>query len=272
MYPENFMAIPDSRKIALVTGASSGIGAVYADRLASRGYDLILVARRRDRLQALATKISASYGRHVDTLGADLTDADDLARVEHILASNPDIRVLINNAGLARLQPLAQTPVADSMTQIALNITALTRLTHAVLPGMLARNQGLIVNVASVLAVQSLPVSSVYSGTKSFVLAFSRGLQAELAETGVKLQIVLPASTATEIWDESGVPLSALRQDSVMTTENLVDAALAGLDQGESITWPSVADATLWDRYDEARAALFSATQVGVPAPRYKIG
>jgi short-subunit dehydrogenase len=260
-----------THKTALVTGASSGIGAVYADRLASRGYDLILVARRKDRLDALASKISATYGRKVEVIGADLANTDDLARIEKILATNPSITVLVNNAGLARLHPLAQSSNEDLSSQIALNITALTRLTHAVLPAMLSRNKGVIINVASVLAVHSMAVSAVYSGSKSFVLAFSRALQAELAQTGVKVQIVLPASTATEIWDESGIPLSALNKEAVMTTENLVDAALAGFDQGETITWPSVADASLWDTYDAARAALFGATQTGKPAPRYNI-
>ncbi len=98
--------------------------------------------------------------------------------------------------------------------------------------------------MASVLAVHSLPISAVYSGTKAYVLAFTRGLQAELAETGVKVQLVLPASTATEIWSEevSGIPLSALRKESIMSAEDMVDASLTGLDNGETITWPSVAD------------------------------
>ncbi|KAF1031163.1 MAG: NADP-dependent 3-hydroxy acid dehydrogenase YdfG [Pseudomonas sp.] len=255
--------------IALITGASSGIGAVYADRLAARGYDLILVARREDRLQALAADITRTHGRQVHIVVADLVNPDDLARVEHLLASNPAISVLVNNAGLARLHALAQSTVADSLTQITLNITALTRLTHAALPGMLARNAGTIINVASILGLHALPVSAVYSGTKSFVLTFSRGLQTELAGTGVKVQAVLPSATATEIWDASGIPLSALEQEKVMTTEHLVDAALAGLDQGESITLPSVADAELWTTYDTARVALFAATQTGKPAPRY---
>jgi short-subunit dehydrogenase len=261
-----------SRKSAVVTGASSGIGAVYADRLAARGYDLILVARRADRLDALATKISAAHGVKVSSIVADLMEDVELARVEKVLATDPDVRILVNNAGLARLKPVAQSSAEETRSQIALNITALTRLTQAALPAFVSRNGGAIINIASVLAVHSWAASSVYSGTKAFVLQYTRGLQQELAETGVKVQLVLPASTATEIWDESGIALSALEKESVMTTENLVDAALAGFDQGESITWPSVADASLWDRYDAARAALFAATQVGRPAPRYAIG
>lgn len=182
------------------------------------------------------------------------------------------MRVLVNNAGLARLRPVAQSSAEDTRSQIALNITALTRLTQAAVPAFVSRNEGVIVNISSVLAIHSIPVSAVYSGTKAFVLQYTRGLQQELAETGVKVQLVLPASTSTEIWDESGIPLSALQKESVMTTENLVDAALSGFDQGETVTWPSVADASLWDTYDTARSALFAATQVGKPAPRYKIG
>ncbi len=261
-----------SKKVAVVTGASSGIGAVYADRLAARGHDLILVARRAERLNALADRLSTAHGTQVQVLAADLGNAADLAKVEAVLASNERVQMLVNNAGLARLRPLAQSSADDSVSQIALNITALTRLTQAVLPGLRARNDGVIINVASVLAVHSLPISAVYSGTKAYVLAFSRGLQEELANTGVKVQIVLPASTATEIWSEtvSGIPLAALDQASVMSAEDLVDAALAGLDMGEPVTWPSVGDAGLWSSFDAARSALFAATQTGTPAARYQ--
>lgn len=265
------MTNPSSQKVALVTGASSGIGAVYADRLAARGYDLILVARRADRLEALCARVSKAHGIKAEPIVADLAKDEDLARIETILSTRADVRVLVNNAGIARLGPLAQRSADDALSQIALNITALTRLTQAVVPAFIGRNQGVIINIASVLAIHSLPISAVYSGTKAFVLQYSRGLQEELAGTGVKVQVVLPASTATEIWDLSGVPLAALNKEALMTTEHMVDAALAGLDQGETITWPSVADASLWEKYDAARSELFANTQVGTPAPRYKI-
>ena len=257
-----------SKKIAVVTGASSGIGSIYADRLARRGYDLLLVARRGDRLQNLATKLEHAHGIKAETLVADLEQEDDLARLESVLAGNPAIRILVNNAGIARLSPVANAPVKDSLSQIALNIVALTRLTHAVLPAFKERNEGVIINIASVLAVHALPVSAVYSGTKAFVLNFNRGLQQELASTGVRVQVVLPAATATDLWDISGVPLAALPQETVMSAEHLVDAALAGFDQGESVTWPSLADTGFWERYDTARSDLFAATQTGKPAPR----
>ncbi|WP_029003981.1 SDR family NAD(P)-dependent oxidoreductase [Azorhizobium doebereinerae] len=260
---------PAQKPIAVVTGASAGIGAVYADRLAARGYDLILVARRADRLQALAATLAQAHGAQVEVLAADLEKEPDLARVEAVLAANPGIRLLVNNAGLARLAPLAQAPLADSLSQIALNITAPVRLAQAVLPGFVARNAGTLINIASVLALNTLPVSSVYSGSKAFILAFSRGLQAELAQTGVRVQVVLPGATATEIWDASGVPLAALDSRIVMTTEAMVDAALAGLDSGEAVTWPSLADPALWEAFETARATVFGASQTGQPAPRY---
>jgi len=264
--------MPSLNKTAVITGASSGLGAVYADRLAARGYNLILVARRADRLEALARQLSSTHGAEVQVLAADLENEDSLKKIERILSTDTSISLLVNNAGLAKLHPLASSPLQDSTTQIGVNITALTHLTHAVLPGMIARNEGAIINIASVLAVHSLATSSVYSGTKAYVLAFSRGLQAELANTGVKVQVVLPASTATEIWSEeiSGVPLSALRKEAVMTADDCVDAALTGFDMNEAVTWPSVANDNLWPTFDDARAALFSATQVGTPAPRYR--
>ena len=261
-----------STQTAVVTGASSGIGAVYADRLAARGYDLILVARRVDRLNALADKLATTHGRKVQVLAADLAQESDLARVEDVLRRDASLRLLVNNAGIARFRPFVQSSIEDSTSQVALNITALTRLALAVLPGFVARKEGTLINVASILAVHALPVSTVYSASKAYVLQFSRGLQQELAGTGVTVQAVLPAATETEIWTEeiSGVGLSALAKDTVMSAHDLVDAALAGLDQGEAVTWPSVGDVGLWNTFDAARVALVGATQTGTPAARYR--
>ncbi|WP_426342920.1 SDR family NAD(P)-dependent oxidoreductase [Pseudoduganella sp. S-14] len=259
--------ITDS-KIAVITGASSGIGAAYAERFARRGYDLVLVARRAERLQSLAASLTDQYGVRVESLVADLASEEGQARVEQRLASSPAVSVLVNNAGIARLATISTSPLQDSLAQIALNMTALTRLTHAILPGMLARNTGSIINISSVMALNTLPISSVYSGSKAFVLAFSRGLQQELADTGVKVQVVLPAATATEIWDQSGVPFAALPPEAVMTTDNLVDAALAAFDQGETVTLPSVAELGMIDNFESSRIALFGAAQTGKVAPR----
>lgn len=263
------MSTPSNRKLAVVTGASAGIGAVYADRLAARGYDLLLIARRRDRLGEVAGRIAAAHGRKAEILVADLAEEADLARVERDLAARDDIELLVNNAGIARFGQIAKAPASDSAAQIALNIGALTRLTHAVLPGLVARDRGTIINIASILSLHTLPYSAVYSGTKAYVLAFSRGLQSELEGTGVKVQSVHPPATATDIWEVAGISLESFDPEKIMKTEDLVDAALAGLDRGEAITWPSVADDALWTGFDSARAAIVEASQTRKPAPRY---
>jgi short-subunit dehydrogenase len=263
------MTTSATRKVAAITGASSGIGSVYADRFAARGYDLILIARRGERLAALPGQLSAVHGVEVEVINADLTKEADLARVEALLADGAALRVLVNNAGNSRLAPVAKPSAAESASMIGLNVVALTRLTEAVLPSFLSNKDGLIINIASVLSPHALPISAIYSGTKGYVLNFSRGLQQELAGTGVRLQVVLPGTTATELWELSGIALASLNKAKVMSAEDMVDAALAGLDNHEDVTLPSVADASLWDAYDAARFKLFVATQTGKPAPRY---
>ena len=254
---------------ALVTGASSGLGAVYADRLASRGFDLILVARRVERLGVLAKSLAEKYGVVVRAMAADLSAPADLQRVADELAGNPAITMLVNNAGASILAPVVDTPRAGIATMDKVNVTALAQLTYAVLPQFKLRNSGTIINIGSVLSFHILPVSTIYSATKGYVMNFTRGLQQELAGTGITVQLVLPASTATEIWELSGVPLAQLDQATIMRAEDCVDAALAGLDQGELVTLPSVEDQELWERFDAARLALFAGAMHGKPASRY---
>lgn len=254
---------------AVVTGASAGLGRVYADRLARRGHDLILVARRADRLDAIATDLRALYGVEVKTVVADLGMAAELEAVAARIAGDDSITLLVNNAGVATFGPVAAATRTDIDAMLAVNIAALARLTNAVLPGFKQRDAGTIVNIGSVLGLHSLPFSSIYSGTKAFVLQFTRGLQQEVAGTGVRVQLVTPAATATDIWELAGVPLSNLDSATVMTIEHCVDAALAGLDRGEAITSPSVEDWALFDAYDDARMKLFQGGQTGKPASRY---
>ncbi len=260
-----------SKGIAVVTGASSGLGAVYADRLAGRGYDLILVARRVERLGVLATSLAEKYGVAVRAIAADLAVPADLQRVADELVSNPDITMLVNNAGASTLAPLltVSKEKIDAMDRV--NVTALTELTHAILPEFKERNHGTLINIGSVLSYQILPISTVYSGGKGYVMNFTRGLQQELAGSGVVVQLVLPATTATEIWELSGVPLEKLDPATIMSAENCVDAALAGLDLGELVTLPSVEDKELWEQYDAARLKLFAAGRTGKPASRYGV-
>ena len=256
---------------AMVTGASAGIGKLFADRLARRGYDLILVARRADRLDAVAKDLQTQYGVSVRTLVADLGNADELETVAQSVSTDQDITMLVNNAGTSTLGSVAEAKKADLEAMINVNIMALTRLTIAVLPTFKKRNNGTIINIGSVLGFQSLPISSIYSGTKGYVLNFTRGLQDELADTKVVVQLVAPAAIATDIWDISGVPLSNLDPATVMTAEHAVDAALSGLDLREKITLPSVDDLQLLANYESARMTLLKASQTSKPANRYSI-
>lgn len=257
-----------SSKTALITGASSGIGAVYARRLADRGYDLVLVARRADRLDTLAAELKKANGIAVETISADLTADADIARIEQVLGGQT-IDMLVNNAGMGPIAPTAAMSDPDALATLTLNVTALMRLTRAALPGMRARKAGTVVNVGSVMAFHALPVSSLYSATKAFVLTFSRGIAQEVKDDNVLVQAVLPAGTITDFYDTAGVSIENFDKSVFMTAEQLVDAALAGMDRGEEVTLPSVHDVALWERYDTARVQLFGGTQNGAPAERY---
>jgi short-subunit dehydrogenase len=226
------MGTTKTKGIALVTGASAGIGAIYADRLAKRGYDLILVARNHSRLATLAQRLKNESGRSVETIAADLNDRADLARIETTLKTNVNITLLVNNAGVGAAAPLLNSDVEKMDAMIRLNVGALTRLTYAVVPGFVARGGGTIINISSIAAISPETLNGVYGGSKAFVLAFSQSLHHELAGKGVRIQVVLPGATATEFWEIAGRPVRNLPAGIVMSAENLVDAAIAGLDQG----------------------------------------
>lgn len=261
----------ETRGIALVTGASSGIGAVYADRLARRGHDLILVARNKERLASLARRLVGETGRKVETVEADLTSPADLRRVEGILQDNAGISVLVNNAGLGATAPLLASDVGKMDEMIRLNVTALMRLTYAAVPGFAARGNGTIINIASIVAIAPERLNGVYSGTKAFTLAFTQSLVHELADKGIRVQAVLPGATATEFWDIAGQPLHQLPAEIVMSADDMVDAALAGLDLGEIVTIPALANITEWERYEAARLAMSDRLSNAIPAARYDL-
>ena len=261
-----------SKGLAVITGASSGIGAVYADRLARRGYDLLLVARDQERMGDLASRLASETGSDIDILAADLTDSNDLAKLERILREDARVTLLVNNAGAGATAPLLKSDVADMSRMIALNVEAVTRLTYAVVPAFVKRGDGTIINVASIVAVAPERLNGVYGGTKAFVLAFSQSLRHELANTGVKVQVVLPGATATNFWAAAGKPVEYLPQEIVMSAEDMVDAALAGFDQGESVTIPALPDAGQWESYEAARQALMPNLSRAEPAGRYRLG
>ena len=265
------MTTTQAKGIALITGASTGIGAVYADRLAKRGHDLILVARNQQRLSSVARRLTNETGRKVETVEADLTSPADLHRIEDILRSNAGISLLVNNAGVGAAGPLVASDVDKMDDMISLNVTALTRLTYAAVPGFVARGHGTIINIASIVAIAPEVLNGVYGGTKAFVLAFSHSLVHELADKGIRVQAVLPGATATEFWDVAGMPVHQLPAQIVMSADDMVDAALAGLDLGETVTIPSLADKAEWDRHETARLAMSSKLSSAIPAPRYNL-
>jgi len=260
-----------SKGTALITGASSGIGAVYADRLAHRGYDLILVARTRAKLDTLASRLTNETGRSVEVLPADLNDRNDLARVEETLKKDASVTLLVNNAGIGSITPLLNSDVNKMDETISLNISALTRLTYAVVPGFVARGAGIIINISSTVAIAPEVLNGVYGGSKAYVLAFSHSLQHELAPKGLRIQAVLPGATATDFWDILGYPVSNFPPEFVMTSADLVDAALSGLDQGELVTIPGLADKAEWDRFEGARRDMSARLSGREPAARYRI-
>ncbi|MBC9032199.1 SDR family oxidoreductase [Sphingomonas sp. JC676] len=256
--------------VALVTGASSGIGAIYAERLARRGYDLILVARNQVRLAALATRLTEETGRSVEVVAADLGDATDRARIEALLKTDARITMLVNNAGLGATAPLLAADVDAMESMITLNVTALMRLAYAAAPGFVARGGGTIVNIGSIVAIGPEVLNGVYGGTKAFVLAFSQSLHHELADKGVRIQAVLPGATATDFWDIAGTPVEHLPGEIVMQADDLVDAAIAGLDMGELVTIPALPEVADWESYEAGRQRLLPNLSRAQPAARYK--
>jgi short-subunit dehydrogenase len=259
-----------SKGTALITGASTGIGAVYADRLAKRGYDLILVARNQEKLSEVAAHLK-HIGRSIEILQADLTSPADVRRVAERLSNDTSITGLINNAGVGSAGKLLNSKIDDLESMISLNVTALTRLTLAAVPAFVARKNGLVINISSAVAFAPEMLNGTYSGSKAYVVNFTQALKAELEGTGVIVQAVLPGATSTPFWDKAGVPVQHLPATIVMTPEKLVDASLAGLDQGEVITIPSLPDIADFQALETARKALGPNLSRNTPAKRYGI-
>ena len=254
--------------IALITGASSGIGAVYARRLASRGHDLVLVARATDRLETLAAELRQTYGIAVENITADLTDPTQLGTVAERLKAEPSIDILVNNAGAGLLGGFTSADPAAMETLLRLNVVAPTLLASAVIAGMVERGSGSIVNIASVLALLPEYSHGIYAATKSYVLTMSQSLAAEVSSKGVYVQAVLPAATRTEIFERAGGDIN--RVQNLMEVEDLVDAALIGFDRKELVTIPPVPDVAAWDAFEQARGVLAAGFSNSEPAARYR--
>ncbi|MFA5957112.1 SDR family NAD(P)-dependent oxidoreductase [Hyphomicrobium sp.] len=260
----------NSKGTALITGASTGIGAVYANRLAKRGYDVILVARDAKRLAEQAARIKAETGRSAEVMAADLTAKTDLAKVTKRLRDDQTISLLLNNAGVGSNAPFAGADLDELDKLIDLNVTAVTHLASSAAANFSAKKSGTIINLASVLALAPEIASAAYCASKAYVLSLSLTMNTELTGTGVRVQAVLPGATRTEIWERAGIDVSKYPPEMIMDVEPMVDAALAGLDLGELVTIPSLPDIADWESLNADRLALRPNLSRNEPAARYK--
>lgn len=252
----------------LITGASTGIGATYAERFSQRGHNLVLVARDVARMETLASRLRQETGVTIDILQADLTQTTDLARVETRLRDDAQIGILVNNAGTAIGGTFLDQSVDDMTRLIALNATALVRLSSAIAPRLAKAGEGAIVNVGSVVGLAPEFGMTVYGATKAFVQFLSQGLAQELGPKGVYVQAVLPATTRTEIWNYVGADVNTM--SNVMEVGDLVDAALVGFDRREPVTIPPLHDGGQWDAFNGARKAMLGNIVNALPAERYR--
>lgn len=259
----------NAQGLALITGASAGIGATYADRLAHRGFNLLLVARNQARLDTLAARLRNETGVNVETWSADLTVAADVARVAQRLSNDPSISMLVNNAGVGTNGALLGADPGALESMISLNVVAVTRLAVAAATAFAARGQGTLINLASVLALAPELFNGAYSGTKAYVLNLTQALQQEMSPHGVRVQAVLPGATRTELWERAGIEVSKLPSEMFMDVNEMVDAALAGLDLGETVTIPSLPEVGDWEAFNAMRLSLGPHLSLKHAAARY---
>ena len=257
---------------ALVTGASSGIGAAYADQLAARGHNLILVARDAARLRAAAERIGQETGVAVEVMAADLTRPADLAAVRDRVATDAGLGLIVNCAGLGPLGPSLDSPAELYDGMLDLNVRALQTLTFAAARAFADRGGGAIVNVSSAVALIPERFNAGYAAQKAFVLALTQGLAAEIGAKGVRLQAVLPGVTRTEFFDRAGADIGQIPAEMIMEARDLVAAALAGLDAGEIVTIPSLPEMADWQAFEAARFHLGPNLSRRLPAARYGLG
>jgi hypothetical protein len=233
--------MPDGKPLAVVTGASSGIGAAYARMLASQGYDLALVARRGDRLQQLADELGSRHHAACTVLSADLTSDADLLRVEEFLAGAPNLALLVNNAGFGTMGRFFETPVDSHDAMHRLHVLATMRLTHAALRNLVPRGEGAVINVSSVAAFVPRPGSTSYYATKAWINHFTECLDLELKGAGsrVRVQALCPGFTVTEFHDVLGLDRKTILSGGWwMQAEDVVRASLRGLEKGKVFVVP----------------------------------
>ena len=266
----------NDRPSALVTGASSGLGAAFVERLARDGYDLVIVARRRDRLESLAEQLQTNQHVNVQVIAADLSKLEDLLTVEKRIAQENALELLVNNAGFGGYMPFVELDPDKATELINLKVLAVTRLTRAALPGMITRRGGAVVNVSSRLAFSGsmgstrLPKRAVYAGANAFIITFSQLLQSELEGTGVHVQALCPGLVETEFHERVSADPSRFPSAMVMKPEDVVQASLAGLKSGEVICVPALEDPELLTQIQESQKRFFELSRSGSLAARYK--
>ena len=257
--------------MAVVTGASSGIGRSYAERLASNGMDVVLVARRMEPLNALKRELERG-GARVRTIVADLARAEDVQRLGTELATLP-VELLVNNAGVAHYMPFAQLPLERARELVDVNALAPMLLTRAVIPGMVERGRGAIINVASLLAFSGaarapqLPQRAVYAATKAFLVTFTEILAAELAGSGVKIQVVCPGVVRSEFHSRQGIDMSQVPR---MEPDQIVTASLSDLERGVVVSIPAMPDESAKARFDDAASTLLGVARRTELPERYR--
>ena len=260
------------RPRALITGASAGIGRVFAEHLARTGHDLVLVARRVDRLQALADELGRAHRVEVEILPADLGSGQGMEAVASRLAADPPVDMLINNAGYASRGRVAELDFDALEAMLRVNVLALSRLSSTAMAQMIAAGRGTIINIASGTAFMQMAGNAGYGASKNYVLAFTRHMQLEAQGTGVRVQLLVPGVIATDFHAVAGNDLANFPPERVMSAEDLVVASLRALEMGETICIPSLPEISDWDAYVEAEARVAAGVSRDRLAPRYHNG
>jgi len=233
------------RRLAVVTGASAGIGRAFAERLAREAWDLVLVARRRERLEELATELRAAHARRVDVLIVDLGSSAGVRALEARIADEPTLELLVNNAGFGTSGPFVELDRDAEEQETRLNVVALVRLTHAALEAFRRRGHGSVINVSSLAGFQPSPYTATYGATKAFVNSFTQAVSEELRDSGVRLQLLCPGFTRTEFQEVAGARTEEVPEFAWMEPEAVVDASLAGLRRGDLIVIPGAGNKLL---------------------------
>jgi hypothetical protein len=255
---------------ALITGASSGIGRLYAIKLAERGHDLVLVARREDRLRALADELAAAHSVRAEVLPADLESDEGIARVEQRIVEGEALDLVVNNAGYATRAPVANLdgPAFERMLQV--NVVALVRLSSAAMKRMAGQGSGAIVNVASGSVFAKIPGNAGYGASKAFVISFTRHMQAEAESAGVFVQLLIPGIIATDFHEVAGADVSRFPPHMVMDSEQFVAGAVRGLELREPVCIPAMPDLAEWEAYAAAEGRLLPNVSRDRIADRYR--